>query len=337
MKKEIMIGGVVIMAIAFAMGCGSKQQLGGNSSSTYNSMKLETKAPTVIVTETTKPVLTVETTSTPKPTKQPVVKKETAKTTQTAIKTTKPVKKVTKNVTATKTPSPAKTKKPTATKKPVQTKKPVKTPAAKATPKPTKKPEVKKTATPKPVKTPAPTKKPVKASVKNIKGMKPILTTVSLYLAEGQTYDASDEECYYVTMYMLANNVGYQFGKSQYKEKDGLLYIGRNAMQTLSAAAFADHSIIKNIPEDYADMITYNKEKQVYSAYASDAGDAAGKIKKSKDNGNGTYTVYFDLLSGDGKETIGSYEYTLVQMPSKYVKISPNFYYRIKDVKKLTE
>lgn len=333
MKKRILISGVMLMALSFAMGCGSKENFGGKESSTYNTVKTATKSPTVIVTQTQAPVITEEATVTVAPTNTPAVKKESKKETQTPKATRKPIKLETVKPVKTASPTMKAKKKTTTNTKKKETTAPTKKPVVKktATPKP------KKTAVPKPKKTESPTPKPEKKSVKNIKSMKEVLTTISLYMAEGQTYDSNDEECYYEVMYMLANNVGYKCGKSQYKEADGTLYIGKKAMQALSAAAFADHTMIGKIPADYADMIGFDKEMQVYTAYESDAGDVSGRIKKAVDNGNGTYTVSFELLTGDGNEVLSSYEYTLIENQSKYSKIAPNFYYRVKAVKKLTE
>lgn len=175
-----------------------------------------------------------------------------------------------------------------------------------------------------------------KAEVKDYKSMEDIMTTISLYMAEGRTYDPEDEECYYSIMYMLGNNVAYKCGVDQFQEKGERIYVGKAAMENLSVAAFADHTILGVIPVAYEDRMQVERDKEQYRLEIRDPAEAYGQIQKVRANEDGSYRADFSLFTDEGEE-IGVYEFTLLENNTKYAAMEPGFQYRIKSVRKMME
>lgn len=181
---------------------------------------------------------------------------------------------------------------------------------------------------------------PQKQSVRinrNMKQMTPVFTTIALYMAEGRTYDQSDEECFWRIMAMLMNTREDLLADTQYEERNEMVYVDEEAMFALSDVAFLNHAPIEKVAKARNPYIEYHKEDKKYVTNEVDPADVTGRINRVVKEWDGAYTVSFDLLDNEGQEVINSFEFEIIENKDKHQSSSPKFSYRVKSVKKLGE
>lgn len=150
----------------------------------------------------------------------------------------------------------------------------------------------------------------------NLAAMMPILDSIVRTMGIGSetVYNPKDPEFFWSVLYLMGVNWGGAHPLVENDVQNQNVIVPRKVMQEFASAAFLDYSDLLDMPESYAQSVTYDEGLDAYALSLSDMGDSYTKLDDYTVNPDGSIAAQVGLYVGDG-EYYGQITFTLTANP----------------------
>lgn len=143
--------------------------------------------------------------------------------------------------------------------------------------------------------------------------IEPMEVIMTCMIENNYLYDTENPDFFWAAVRYMCGICGINDADAVVDSEKGTLTLPKEAVVKYAQTAFAKYNDLYEIPDSSKDTITYDEENETYTFSIGDKGITEPFINSVEENGDGTYTVFVDLMDPTDNTLIADFEFVIVE------------------------